>query len=276
MMREPGFSGMMAAMRADASPAGARRAGAGWRMGVTIAAMVVTEAVVCGLAALPSAALWAFAIQATPDALAVRIVTFGFLAPFSYALFAFVLMPVSATATWLTSARTPETEDLPIAEMRWPMMRWARYMVSIHIVRVFAGTLYRSSPVWTWYLRMNGARIGRRVYVNSLYVSDHNLIEIGDDVVIGADVHLSAHTVERGLLRIAPVRLGRRVMLGVNTVVDIGVHCEDGCQVAALSFIPKHSRLEANCLYGGVPVRLLRRPQPKAVESLRVEVDKAL
>lgn len=263
-------------MAPDVSHRARGRAGAGWRVGVTIGAMVTTETIVCGIAAMPSAALWMASVQAAPESAGARIVIFGVLAPFSFALFAFCLMPVSAAATKLTGARTPDETELTIAEMGWPIMRWARYMVSIHIVRVFAGTLYRSSPVWTWYLRLNGARIGRRVYVNSLYLSDHNLLEIGDDVVIGADVHLSAHTVERGVLKIAPVRLGRRVMLGVNAVVDIGVACEEGCQVAALSFIPKHSRLEAGCLYGGVPVRLLRRPQPTAIESLRVEVDKAL
>jgi len=244
-------------------------------MGITIAAMIVTETVVCGIAALPSTAVWLFAVQNMPAASVPRVALFGLLAPLSYALFAFCLMPVSAAATKLTGARTPRDTDMPIGEMRWPMMRWARYMVSIHIVRVFAGTLYRSSPVWTWYLRMNGARVGRRVYVNTLYLSDHNLLEIGDDVVIGADVHLSAHTVEHGVLKIAPVRLGSRVMLGVNTVVDIGVEAGDGCQIAALSFVPKHSRLEADCVYGGVPVRMLRRRgQPVPFEDLRV--DKAL
>lgn len=247
------------------------RSGAASRMGVTIAAMVVTETIVCGVAALPSVALWMFAAAVAPASVGARILLFGLLAPFSYALFAFCLMPVSAASTWLTGARTPDASEMPLAEMRWPMMRWARYMVSIHIVRVFSGTLYRSSPVWTWYMRLNGARIGRGVYVNSLYLSDHNLIDIGDHVVIGADVHLSAHTVERGSLIIAPVRVGRGVMIGVSTVVDIGVEFGDGCQVAALSFVPKHSRLEPGAVYGGIPVRLLRRPQPTPVGELRVD-----
>lgn len=251
---------------------GGGRAGAAWRMGVTIALIVVTETLVCAVAALPPVALWTAAVTLAPSSGILRIGLFALLAPFSYALFALCLMPVSAFATWLTRARSPETdEELPIREMRWPMMRWARYMVAIHIVRIFAGTLYRSSPVWTWYLRLNGARIGRGVYVNSLYVSDHNLIEIGDNVVIGAEVHLSAHTVERGVLKLARVRVGRNVMLGVNVVVDIGVEFGDGCQVAALSFVPKYARLEAGATYGGIPVRLLKRPQPTEVPDLRID-----
>ena len=73
-------------------------------------------------------------------------------------------------------------------------------MVAIHIVRLFAGTLFRGTPIWSAYLRPNGARVGRRVYVNSLGVSDHNLLEFGDDVVIRGDVHLSGHTVAGGFV----------------------------------------------------------------------------
>ncbi|MGE0703167.1 MAG: DapH/DapD/GlmU-related protein [Vicinamibacterales bacterium] len=229
-------------------------------MGLTIALIAVTEPLVCGVAALPSTALWIVAVRATESDSVTRVLAFSLLAPFSYGLFALCLMPASALMCRLTGARTPHDTDLRLADMPWPMMRWARYVVSIHIVRIFSGTLFRSSPIWTWYLRLNGARVGRRVYVNSIYLSDHNLIELGDDVVIGADVHLSAHTVESGVLKIAPVRLGRGVNVGVNTVVDIGVELGDGCQVAALSFVPKYSRLEAGALYGGIPVRLLRAP----------------
>lgn len=227
-------------------------------MSITIVTMVITETLVCGLAAVPAVWLWTVALDLAPGPGTGRLLLFSVLAPFSYALFAFCLMPVSALVSSATGARTPGPCELRLTDMSWPMMRWARYVVSIHIVRVFAGTLYRSSPVWTWYLRLNGARIGRRVYVNSLYLSDHNQIEIGNDVVIGADVHLSAHTVEAGLLKLAPVRLGDGVTIGVNTVIDIGVECGPGCQVAALSFVPKHTRLDAGALYGGIPVRRLR------------------
>ena len=73
-----------------------------------------------------------------------------------------------------------------LADLEWPLLDWVRYMVAIHIVRLFAGTLFRGTPIWSAYLRLNGARVGRRVYVNSLGVSDHNLLEFGDDVVISA------------------------------------------------------------------------------------------
>jgi acetyltransferase-like isoleucine patch superfamily enzyme len=138
-------------------------------------------------------------------------------------------------------------------------MRWVRYAISIHLVRIFAGPLFRSTPLWTSYMRLNGARMGRRVYVNSLAVTDHNLLNFGDDVVIGGGVHLSGHTVEKGVLKTAPVRLGNKVTIGVGSVIDIGVEAGAGCQVGALAFVPKFSKLDAGSVYVGIPVRKLEQ-----------------
>jgi acetyltransferase-like isoleucine patch superfamily enzyme len=85
--------------------------------------------------------------------------------------------------------------------------------------------------------------------------ADHNLLEIGDDVVIGADVHISGHTVEGGLLKTAPVRLGSHVTVGLGSVIDIDVEIGSGCQIGALTLVPKHSRLEGHAVYVGIPAR---------------------
>jgi acetyltransferase-like isoleucine patch superfamily enzyme len=120
--------------------------------------------------------------------------------------------------------------------------------------------------VWSFYLKLNGARLGRGVFVNSLSMSDHNLLEFGDHVVIGSDVHLSGHTVEAGVVKTAVVRLGNRVTVGTGSVIGIGVEIGDDAQVGALSVVPKHRRLEANSTYVGVPVR--RIDAPEAAEAV--------
>ena len=106
-------------------------------------------------------------------------------------------------------------------------------------------------------MRLNGARIGHLVWVNSLSLMDHNLLDLGDHVVIGADVHMSGHTVERGILKTAPVRLGAGTVIGVGSVVGIGVTTGPETQVGALSVLPKFSTLEGHGSYAGAPaVRL--------------------
>ena len=127
-------------------------------------------------------------------------------------------------------------------------------MISIQLVKIFAGSLFRATPVWTFYLRLNGAKLGRRVFINGLGVTDHNLLVFGDDVVIGGDAHLSGHTVEGGVVKTAGVRLGRRVTVGVGSVVGIGVEAGEGCQIGALSLVPKGATLDAGGTYVGIPI----------------------
>jgi acetyltransferase-like isoleucine patch superfamily enzyme len=230
-----------------------------YRVGCTLVSIIVIQAIVCGVAALPVVVFWSeLAARLTSDRLVRAAVVSVLLVP-SYLAFAICLMAASAAANRVTGARTPSDAVMPIAEMGWPLMRWARYMAAGHLVRLLAGGLFRGSPIWTAYLRLNGARIGRRVYVNSLFVSDHNLLEFGDDVVIGSEVHLSGHTVEDGMVKTARVRLGRAVTIGLGSVVEIGVTVGDHTQVGALSFVPKHTVLAPGGVYAGVPVRRIER-----------------
>lgn len=233
-------------------------AGRVWRVGCTMAAIVVVETLVCGVAALPVVSSWWWLAGRSSGHPVLDVFVVSVLLVPSYAVFAVGLTLVSSAATWLTGARTPPLAEMRIAEAGWPLMRWARYMAAIHVVRILAGPLLRGTQLWAFYLRMNGARIGRRVFINSLSLGDFNLLEFGDDVVIGAEVHLSGHTVEAGVVKTAPVRLGRHVTIGLGSVVDIGVEVGPDTQVGALSLVPKHTTLEGGGVYAGVPVRRIR------------------
>jgi non-ribosomal peptide synthetase-like protein len=141
-----------------------------------------------------------------------------------------------------------------IADFEWPLLDWGRYLMSTHMVRLFVGVPFRATPIWVAYLRLNGARIGHRVFVNSLSVVDHNMLEIGDGAVIGSHVHMSGHTVEGGVVKTGHVRVGRGATVGTQSVIAIDVEIGDHTQVGALSFVPKHSRLASGAKYGGSPV----------------------
>lgn len=229
------------------------------RIAVTVLAIIVVELAACGVAAAPFVWYWLWVVEASGTwPTSGRIALLAASAAPSYAGFAIALLMTSAVTARLTGARTPPRREMRIRDFEWPLLTWARYMASIHVARLFAGPLVRGSPVWTAYLRANGARIGRRVYINTLSISDHNLLDFGDDVVIGADVHISGHTVEHGIVRTGIVRLGRNVTIGLGSVIDIDVVIPDECQVGALSLVPKHTVLESAGIYVGVPVAPLQ------------------
>lgn len=227
------------------------------RVAWTLLSSFVVESAVFALAVLPAAVFWEWHFR-WPVALPwLRVLVLAASFVPAYLLFAVMLMLLSAGATRLLGWRTPADAELRIADLEWPLLHWVRYLVATHLVRVFAGALLRSSPVWTWYLRLNGARVGRGVWVNSTSLMDHSLLELGDGVVIGSDVHLSGHTVERGVVKTARVHVGAGATIGVGSVIGIGAEIGAGTQVGALSVVPKHMRLEPGAIYAGVPVHRL-------------------
>lgn len=236
-----------------------------WRVAWTIVSIFVVESMVFGFAVLPAFLFWSV-IQHWPfprrqETLLEPVIIAMSLIP-AYLVFAVALIVLSAWSMRLCGWRTQPDGAWRLADLEWPLLHWVRYMISTHVVRVLVGTFFRSSPLWTWYLRLNGARIGTGVYINSMSISDHNMLDFGDGVVIGESVHLSGHTVEGGVVKTGYVRLGRGVTVGLGSIIGIGTTMGDQCQVGALSVVPKHSTLEPHGIYVGVPVRRLERPTP--------------
>jgi acetyltransferase-like isoleucine patch superfamily enzyme len=247
------------AIRASAvratGPAATLRVRRAARIAWTMVTVVAIQALVCGAALLPVVLIWSAVLAASEWSTVLRALTLAVIAVPSYVLFAVLLMFVSAITGRALKWQTPPNAQMRIAEVEWPLLQWARSLIAIHLVRFFAGALFRGTPVWTAYLRLAGARLGRRVYVNSLALTDYNLLEVGDDVVIGDDVHASGHTVEGGFVKTAALRIGNNVTVGLGSVIEIDVEVGDGCQIGALSFVPKHTRLEAGAVFAGIPVQ---------------------
>jgi acetyltransferase-like isoleucine patch superfamily enzyme len=233
----------------------------------TVLSLIVVETVVFAVSVLPSFLFWTWALSwATPPWPLVRPFVLSMSLVPAYLVFAITLVVLSAFSTRILGWRTADSGAWRLADLEWGLLNWSRYMVSTHVVRVLVGTFFRSSPLWTWYLRLNGAQIGRGVYINSLSISDHNMLEFGDGVVIGESVHLSGHTVEAGVVKTGRVRLGRGVTVGLGSMVGIGVEAGERCQIGALSVVPKYTRLEAGAVYAGVPARKIEKTVPSPVE----------
>jgi acetyltransferase-like isoleucine patch superfamily enzyme len=226
-----------------------------WRVAWTVVSFGLVETIVCGLSAMPTLALWLRLIGLAGTNRTLQIVLFASGVVPSYMLFAITLMVVSPIVTRLLGWRTPKDAEMRIAELSWPLLRWVRYVASNHVVRVLAGTIFRGSPLWTAHLRLSGAQIGSRVFVNSLGLNDYNLLEFSDDVTIGSNVHLSGHTVEAGIIKTGSVRLGRNTTVGVGSVIEIGVECGADCTIGALAFVPKQMKLDGDALYTGIPAK---------------------
>ena len=228
------------------------------RAGWALASVVVVGSLVVGLSILPAISFWDLLYRWPLQGWWLRPVLLSMWFVPAYLIFSVSLMVLAAGATRLLGWRTPANVEMSVESLEWPILRWIRYAVITQVVRLLVGMAFRATPLWSLYMRLNGARMGRRVYVRSLELSDHNLLEFGDDVIVGANAHISGHTVEGGYVITAPVRLGNNVTVGLGSVVGIGVEVGDNAQIGALSLVPKHRRLDGDATWVGIPVSRLR------------------
>jgi acetyltransferase-like isoleucine patch superfamily enzyme len=231
----------------------------------TVVSIFVVESVVFGLSVLPAFTFWSWTLSWVPNPWILRPAVLAMSLVPAYLVFAFALIALSALSTRIFGWRTAPNGAWKLQDLDWPLLDWSRYMISTHVVRVLVGTFFRASFMWTLYLRWNGARIGRGVHINSLSISDHNLLEFGDGVVIGENVHLSGHTVEGGMVKTGTVQLSRFVTVGLGSMVGINVVAGEKCQIGAMSAVLKGTTLDAESVYVGVPVRKIERGNPAAL-----------
>lgn len=126
--------------------------------------------------------------------------------------------------------------------------------------------LARVSPSlrWkNWLYRRMGVKVGEHVSVGleaTMDVFFPQLIEIGDDTIIGYNTTILCHEFLAGEWRTGPVRIGKRVTIGANCTILPGVTIADGSVVSAHSLVNR----DVSGFVGGVPARALGGDEDKA------------
>jgi acetyltransferase-like isoleucine patch superfamily enzyme len=218
--------------------------------------MYVELSVLGGLSAAPGAYLCWRAFEATagwplPLRVCAACVLF-FATYFSYALCSIFVV---GGFRRLTFAGTPLGK---FSYYSFKGYQWASYNALILLVRYTCINFMRVTPFINLFHRMMGMKIGARVQINTAVIGDSNLIEIGDDSVIGGDVTLVGHSAEHGNLVTERVKIGSRVTIGLMAVILPGVEIGDGAMIAANAILPKGTKVLPREVWGGIPAQKLR------------------
>jgi acetyltransferase-like isoleucine patch superfamily enzyme len=216
-------------------------------------ALYLEAALLFGLAAFPGVASWQWVARQPFCQGSLRGLLLTMAAAAGYFIFGLGLLVVLPAARWLTGAF-----GTPVGRFRYPSLlawRWASYNALTLMLRFSFIHWLRLTPLLNLYHRLMGMRLGARVQINTAVVSDQNLISIGDDTVIGGDVTLVAHAVERGTIVAAPIRIGARVTVGLMAVIFPGCVIGDDAVIAAGSVLSKDTRVGAGEIWVGVPAR---------------------
>jgi acetyltransferase-like isoleucine patch superfamily enzyme len=132
---------------------------------------------------------------------------------------------------------------------------WCLHNGLFYIVRYTFLPFVTLTPFGLWFLRAMGMKIGRRVFINTEFISDPQLITIDDDAIVGGSVHLFAHYGGGGHLTVAPVRIGARATIGQMATLMGDVEIGADAKILPHSVVLPGSRVGPGETWGGVPAR---------------------
>ena len=153
--------------------------------------------------------------------------------------------------------------NLNLKEGEYPIpsfgaFKWAFVNSLFLVVSVTFMDFILLTPFCNLLYRLMGVKMGKNVQINSKNVADISLLEIGDRSVIGGNATVICHSFERGRLKLKKVKIGKDVVIGLNSVILPGVEIGDRAMIAAGAVLLKDTKVGHGELFYGVPAESAR------------------
>jgi non-ribosomal peptide synthetase-like protein len=150
----------------------------------------------------------------------------------------------------------PKEREFPL--FSWAVVGWATTGAVTNFANEMFLKHFKGTSILNLWFRALGVKMGQRVTINTVRIFDWNLIAIDDDVVLGGDCVLMAHSLEGGRMRMRPLSLGKSAMVGGEAKVMPGCALGERAILGASSQLTKGTTIPAHHMWGGVPAKFLK------------------
>ena len=111
------------------------------------------------------------------------------------------------------------------------------------------------TPFAAWILRLFGVSVGSRVYLDTTFVTEFDLVKIGSDSAINFNASLQTHLFEDRVMKMSYIDIGERCSVGSRAVVLYDTRMDDGAALHSLSLLMKGESLPSNTRWEGSPAQ---------------------
>ena len=192
--------------------------------------------------------LWSLSTMAAVD---TPFHTMALLAPVLAIMTAILVVGAVAIAKWLVVGRyRPRVEPL------WSrFVRRSELVTGLYEAAAVPALLYMliGTPMLPPMLRLFGAQVGRRTWIATTYLTEFDLVDIGDDAMIGRDVSLQTHLFEDRVMKMSTVRIGAGATVGDRGIVLYDATIGPEAALEPLSLVMKGEHLPARTRWRGIP-----------------------
>jgi acetyltransferase-like isoleucine patch superfamily enzyme len=224
--------------------------------------VLIVYLILCSALALALApAIWCWeSVAAWSASLSTvgRLVGLGLAAAVAFFVFGFSLLVVVPLYNLVLPTRV-----LPFKGGYYTLRAapWLLHNALFYLVRYTFLPFVTLTPFGIGFLKAMGMKIGRHAFINTEYISDPQLLSVGDDAALGGSVRICAHFGGGGHLTVAPVIIGARATLGLAVTVMGDVEVGEGATVLPNSVLLPGSRVAPGETWGGVPARRITREE---------------
>jgi non-ribosomal peptide synthetase-like protein len=174
--------------------------------------------------------------------------------PLLYAGFGLLAAGFVIAAKWLLMGRY-----VPGERPLWSPFVWrTELLTALHenLADGFLVDMLCGTPWVCWFFRLLGARIGRRVFLDTTCLTEFDLIRIGDDAAINAASTLQTHLFEDRVMKMSTIDIGPRCTVGTASIVLYDSAMAADSRLGDLSLLMKGERLPAVTHWQGSPARM--------------------
>lgn len=138
----------------------------------------------------------------------------------------------------------------------WSSFIWKRDCLE-HLHNIFLGRMIYGFLLGTPFLslihRLLGAKIGKRVFIDTLGFAEHDLVDIGDDVSLNSNCVLLTHLYEDRIFKMDQLKIGNQCNVGNLSIVIYDTVMGENSSLDNLSLLMKGERLPSNSQWVGIP-----------------------
>lgn len=146
----------------------------------------------------------------------------------------------------------------PSIKPLWDLFIWKNdirefsygYYINPHLTDLILGT-----PFIAVLYRAMGAKIGKRVFINTEGFAEFDLINIGDDVCINRDTLIQTHLYEDRIFKLGALKIENGCNVGVGSMVLYNTIMEPNSSLGSFSLLMKGETLPANTCWEGSPAQ---------------------
>ena len=160
---------------------------------------------------------------------------------------------VALAAKWALVGRFGASEH-PL----WTSFIWRNELADVFSESLAVPGLVRMSlgtPMLNFWMRLMGAKIGRRVWCETWWLPEFDLVTIEDGASINRGTVLQTHLFHDRIMRLEAVHVGAHATVGANAVILPGSSIGDHAVVGPCSLVMRSEEVPENGSWAGNPLR---------------------